>query len=221
MKVHAVDSTSANGRIRKDEIVRLKGPKGRTKKLQGWTLRRVEALVEVDGRERVMVFITNNEKWAAGSVCDLYKARWEIEVFFKQVKQTLRLSGFLCYSANAIRWQVWTALLVYVLLRFAAHLSQWAHSFTRLFAVVRAALWKRLDALGLLQSYGTAGGPFKLLGAVQQAWLPEFRPSLTYFHGTAPQPHHTLNPSNPNSAPSTRPFPPGKSGAITFPVGCL
>ena len=47
----------ASGRIRKDEIVRLKGPKGRTKKLQGWTLRRVEAWVEVDGKERVMVFI--------------------------------------------------------------------------------------------------------------------------------------------------------------------
>ena len=169
----------ASGRIRKDEIVRLKGPKGRTKKLQGWTLRRVEAWVEVDGKERVMVFITNNEEWAAGSVCDLYKARWEIEVFFKQVKQTLRLSGFLGYSANAIRWQVWTALLVYVLLRFAAHLSQWAHSFTRLFAVVRAALWERLDALGLLRSYGTAGGSFKLLGAAQQSWLPGFRPSLT------------------------------------------
>ena len=112
-------------------------------------------------------------------MCDLYKARWEIEVFFKQVKQTLRLSGFLGYSANAIRWQVWTALMVYVLLRFAAQLSQWAHSFTRLFAVVRAALWERLDALGLLRSYGTAGGSFKLLGAAQQAWLPGFRPSLT------------------------------------------
>jgi hypothetical protein len=169
----------ASGRILKDEIVRLKGPKGQTKKLKGWTLRRVEAWIEVDGKERVMVFITNNAAWAAGSVCDLYKARWEIEVFFKQVKQTLRLSGFLGYSANAIRWQVWTALLVYVLLRFAAHLSQWGHSFTRLFAVVRAALWERLDALGLLRSYGTAGGSFKILGAAQSAWLPGLAPDLT------------------------------------------
>ena len=47
----------ASRRIRKDEIVRLKGPKGRTKKLQGWTMRRVEAWVEGDGKERVMVFI--------------------------------------------------------------------------------------------------------------------------------------------------------------------
>jgi hypothetical protein len=99
---------------------------------KGWTLRRVEARVEVDGTERVMVFITSNTAWSARSVYDLYRARWEIEV----VKQTLKLGGFLGHSANAIRWQVWSALLVYVLLRFSAHLSAWHHSFVRLFAVV-------------------------------------------------------------------------------------
>ena len=115
-------------------------------------------------------------EWSDSSVCDLYRARWEIEVFFKQVKQTLRLSGFVGYSANAIRWQVWTALLVYVLLRFAAHLSAWGHSFTRLFAVVRAAIWERLDLLFLLRSYGTAGGSFRILGAAHSSWLPGFEP---------------------------------------------
>jgi hypothetical protein len=156
--------------IVKDQIVVLTGTKA--KALPGWTLRRVEAWVEVDGKFKLMVFITNNLTWSPQSVCDLYKARWDIEVFFKQVKQTLKLSGFVGYSANAIRWQVWTALLVYVLLRFAAHLSQWGHSFTRLFAVARAALWDRLDLLRLLKSYGTAGGSFTLLGATPAAWLP-------------------------------------------------
>jgi len=164
----------AGGRILKDQIVVLAGAKW--KKFKGWTLRRVEAMVAVDGKDKVMVFITNNTRWSAGSVCDLYRARWEIEVFFKQVKQTLKLSGFVGYSANAIRWQVWTALLVYVLLRFAAHLSAWGHSFTRLFTVVRAAMWERLDLPGLLQVYGTAGGSFKLLGAAHSAWLPGLAP---------------------------------------------
>ena len=161
------------GRILKDQIVVLAGAKWKAK-CPGWRLRRVEAIVEVDGKDKVMVFITNNKEWSARSVCDLYRARWEIEVFFKQVKQTLKLSGFVGYSANAIRWQVWTALLVYVLLRFAAHLSAWGHSFTRIFAVVRAAMWERLDLLGLLRSYGTAGGSFKILGAAHSAWLPGF-----------------------------------------------
>ena len=47
-------------------------------------------------------------------------------------------------------------MMVYVLLRFMAHLSDWGHSFTRLFAVTRSALWERLDLLALLKSYGTA-----------------------------------------------------------------
>lgn len=167
----------AGGRIIKDQIVALKGARWQKDgKFKGWTLRRVEAIVEVDGKDKVMVFITNNVGWSARSVCDLYRARWEIEVFFKQIKQTLKLSGFVGYSANAIRWQVWTALLVYVLLRFAAHLSNWGHSFTRLFAVVRAAMWERLDLLGLLRSYGTAGGSFRMLGSMHSSWLPGFEP---------------------------------------------
>ena len=74
-----------------------------------------------------MVFITNNTAWSPRSVCDLYRRRWDIEVFFKQVKQSLKLGSFLGHSANAVRWQVYTALLVYVLLRFMAHLSAWGH----------------------------------------------------------------------------------------------
>ena len=78
------------------------------------------ALVEVDGEVREMVFLTNNLEWSAQTIADLYRCRWQIEVFFKQIKQTLQLADFLGNSANAVRWQVWTALLVYVLLRFCA-----------------------------------------------------------------------------------------------------
>src|SRR5207249_5115096 len=70
--------------------------------------------------------------------------RWRIEVFFKQIKQTLQLADFLGTSANAVRWQVWTALLVYLLLRYLAFLSNWAHSFSRLFALVRRSEERRV-----------------------------------------------------------------------------
>ena len=153
------------GKIVRDQMIRIDG---------GRIVRRVEAWVEDDGEDRLMVFITNNPTWSPTSVCDLYRRRWDIEVFFKQVKQTLKLGTFLGHSANAVRWQVFSALLVYVLLRFEAHLSNWGHSFTRLFAVVRAALWERVDLRALLSGYGTAGGSFKVLGALQQAWLPGF-----------------------------------------------
>ena len=102
-----------------------------------------------------------------------------IEVFFKQVKQTLKPGSFLGHSANAVRWQAYSALLVHVLLRYMAHLARWAHSITRLFAVARSALRERLDLLGLLKSYGTASGRFKVLGALNEAWLPGFAPAST------------------------------------------
>lgn len=117
-----------------------------------------------------MVFISNNLAWSPRSVCDLYRRRWDIEVFFKQVKQSLKLSGFPGHTANAVRWQVYAALLVYVLLRFQAHLAEWGHSFVRLFAVTRSALWERLDLAALLKSYGTtASGRFKVTGSLKDA----------------------------------------------------
>ena len=165
--------TTGHEKIIKDQIIALKGQH------KGMQLRRVEALVEVDGKWRVMVFITNNLAWSPRSVCDLYRRRWDIEVFFKQVKQSLKLGSFLGHSANAVRWQVYTALMVYVLLRFMAHLSEWGHSFTRLFAVTRSALWERIDLLALLKSYGTASGRFKVIGSLDQAWFAGFTPCKT------------------------------------------
>lgn len=171
MKYRAVKNlTKGHEGILKDQIVVVQG------KHKGLRVRRVEARVEVDGEWRLMVFLTNNLAWSPCSVCALYRRRWDIEVFFKQVKQSLKLSGFLGHSANAVRWQVYAALLVYVLLRYMAYLSAWGHSFTRLFAVARSALWERLDLLDLLKSYGTASGRMWVVGALQDAWLPGLEP---------------------------------------------
>ena len=161
------------GNIIGDQRISLQG------KHKGMIMRRVEAWVEVDGEWRIMVFITNNFDWSPQSVCDLYRRRWDIEVFFKQVKQSLKLGSFLGHNANAVKWQVYTALMVYVLLRYMAHLSQWGHSFTRLFAVVRSTVWERIELLALLKSYGTASDRLRVLGALNQAWLPGFVPSAT------------------------------------------
>ncbi len=159
-------------RILKDELVALTTE-------QSWALhpeplRRVEALVEVDGKEAVMVFLTNNFEWSASTIADLYRSRWKIEVFFKQIKQTLQLGDFLGHSANGVRWQIWTALLTYLLLRYLAFVSDWSHSFTRLFTVLRSVLWQKIDLLALLQSYGTAGGSFRMMGTPQSAYFPGF-----------------------------------------------
>jgi len=93
-------------------------------------------------------------------------------VFFKEIKQTLQLADFLGHNASAVRWQVWTALLTYLLLRFCAWIGKWGHSFTRLFTLLRSALWLKLDLRSFLESYGTAKGSLRFLGTPEQAYLP-------------------------------------------------
>jgi hypothetical protein len=158
------------GKVLRDDLIQRQTPVSRA--AYPVALRRIAALVEVDGREVEMVFLTNNLEWSAASIVELYRCRWQIEVFFKQIKQTLQLADFLGTTANAVRWQVWTALLVYLLLRYLAFLSNWSHSFSRLFTLIRAALWKKWDLFSLLRRYGTAEGHFRYLAQPEQAYLP-------------------------------------------------
>ena len=117
--------------FREDEIT-LK-----TKKSKGYypkPMRGIVASVEVNGKNTEIVFITNNMDWAASRVCDLYQSRWAIEVFFKQIKQTLqicdcpgslraqsgRFARNLGHSKQAILQQLWSALLLYLPVQFSS-----------------------------------------------------------------------------------------------------
>lgn len=164
--------TTKRRRILRDEVVELTNEASR--KAYPEELRRIVVLVEVNGQDVEMIFMTNNMEWSAWTICELYRCRWDIEVFFKEIKQTLQLSDFLGYSANAVRWQVWMGLLVHLLMRCLAFMHGWEHSFKRLFTVVRAALWRRWDLPALLESYGTAKPPGRIRGTPEHAYLPGF-----------------------------------------------
>lgn len=164
----------ADGAILRDDLIRLQNKKSRQAYPE--LMRRVTALVEVDGRLQEMVFLTNNLLWSPLSVAELYRSRWSVEVFFKQLKQTLQLGDFLGHNANAVKLQVWTALLVFVLLRYLRQVHSWAHSFSRLYTTLRSSLWRHWDLRSLLQCYGTAGGHLRMLATPEQAYLPGFQP---------------------------------------------
>jgi len=121
-----------------------------------------------------MIFITNNFDWASSSICDLYKARWGIEVFFKEIKQSLQLTDFLGNNENAVLWQVWISLLTYILVRFVKFSSGWDRSFARLFTLIRGTLWDRLDLESIIKCCGTAPGKNKIRGAPDKAFQPIF-----------------------------------------------
>ena len=171
MRYRVQQSRPVSGKIVRDELVEL--TLWKTHRAYPEILRRVVALVEVEGVEREMAFLTNQFDWAASSVADLYRCRWQIEVFFKQIKQTLQLADFLGHNENAVRWQVWTALLLYVLLRFVAWVHRWAGSFSRLFTLLRATLWMPQHLAALLGRYGTADPKRRRMCAhPERAFLP-------------------------------------------------
>ncbi len=138
-------------------------------------IRMVTADVEINGKEKRISFITNNINWAPSSICDLYKGRWGVEVFFKQIKQTLQLADFVGHSQNAILWQVWMALLAYVLIRFVGYLGKWKGTFKRLFTLLRGVMFSRLDIYSVMNSCGTARGSPRMIASPQQAYLPGFK----------------------------------------------
>jgi len=167
-----VERRKVAGKVLRDDVIKLRGPK--SKELYPGLLRRVRVLIELDGEEVAMDFLSNHLEWSAQTIADLYGCRWDIEKFFKQIKQTLQLCDFLGHNANAVHWQIWTALLVYVLLRYLVFLSGWSHSFTRLWALTRTTLWRKIDVIALLRGYGTAGGNFHFLGRPEQAYFVHF-----------------------------------------------
>ena len=120
-------------------------------------LRLVKAFVEVRGEMREMAFLTNNFSWSGRTIAELYRARWGIETFFKEIKQTCQIHDFIGYSENAVKWQVWAGLIGHLLLRYIRYLAKWKHSFSRLAGVVRGSLWLKKELLSLLELYGTAG----------------------------------------------------------------
>ena len=174
MRYHVVKrlKRTGNQRILRDEIIELENFYAQAS--YPAQLRLVVAMVEINGEDKELIFLTNHFAWSAWTVAELYRCRWDIEVFFKEIKQTLQLSDFLGHTANAVQWQMWMGLLVHLLLRYLAFLSQWGHSFTRLFTVIRAVLWRYFNLMELLHSYGTAKPPGRICGCPEQAYLPGF-----------------------------------------------
>jgi len=162
------------GKILRDEVIVLSVAASRGK--YPGLMRLVRAIVEVDGKQREMEFLTNNLEWAASSIADLYKSRWQIEVFFKEIKQTLQLCDFLGHNKNAVLWQVWTALILYVLLRFLAFANSWQHGFKRFFCLLRSSVWDGVLVSSLAALCGTARGAPAMRAAPEQLYLPGFGP---------------------------------------------
>jgi hypothetical protein len=113
-------------------------------------LRRVE-VIDPEGGEN-LVFFTNQFSFAARTVAAIYKERWQIELFFKALKQNLKIKTFIGTSSNAIHIQLWTALIAMLLVRYLQLKSKCALSLSNLFALLRFHLFAHHDLWTWLKS---------------------------------------------------------------------
>jgi transposase len=98
-----------------DQVIRLTGPK--TSKLYPKKMRRIK--YKDPDTNLLLVFLTNNFEIKAEDICAFYKNRWQIELFFKWIKQHLRIKAFWGYSPNAVKTQIWIAICTYLLVAYA------------------------------------------------------------------------------------------------------
>ena len=98
-----------------------------------YPLRRVEVWNEE--KQQTLVFLTNQFDFGASTIAAIYKERWQIELFFKALKQNLKIKTFVGTSANAVKIQVWTALIAILILRYLQLKSKFAWSLSNLVAL--------------------------------------------------------------------------------------
>jgi putative transposase len=95
-------------------------------------------------------FLTNNFKLAASTIAEIYKARWQIELFFKWLKQNLKIKSFLGTSRNAVMTQIWIAICVYLLLAYLKFVSRIGRSMQQILRLLQLNLFERRDLHDLL-----------------------------------------------------------------------
>jgi hypothetical protein len=130
-----------NRNIRKDELIQFTGY-GAWGKCP-YPLRRIE--VYDPEKDEVYVFLTNHLELGATTIATIYKDRWQIEIFFKYLKQNLKIKTFVGTSPNAVKIQIWTALIAMLLLRYLQLVGRFAWSLSNLVALLRMNLFTHRD----------------------------------------------------------------------------
>lgn len=148
------------GAVLRDDIIELTGVDAATN--CPFRLRRVE--VDDPDKQGTLVFLTNHLTFGATTIAAIYKERWQVELFFKALKQNLKIKTFVGTSANALKVQVWTALIAILLLKYLQLRSRFGWSLANLIALLRMNLFTHRDLWAWLDQPFT-GPPTVLLAS--------------------------------------------------------
>lgn len=97
------------------------------------------------------VYVTNHFKLAAKTIADIYKSRWQVELFFKWIKQNLKIKSYIGTSKNAVLTQIWIAMCVYLILAFIKMQSRLSRSMQQILRLLQLNLFEKRDLLQLLR----------------------------------------------------------------------
>lgn len=124
-----------------DEIIELSGYQSKNKYPK--RLRRVAIWDDENGQ--VIELITNQMSWTANTISELYKSRWQIEIFFREIKQLLHIKSFIGTSQNAVMIQIWTALITILVLKYLKAIAKYGWRLSNLVAFIRLNLFVKID----------------------------------------------------------------------------
>lgn len=139
---HPVDKSVG---LRSDQEILLSSKDTKAKYPQ--RLRRVSFRDDV--QDRTLIFLTNNFQLPADKIAALYKARWEIELFFKWIKQNLKVKSFLGTSPNAVKTQLWIAMIVYLILAIIRERYQLEPSMSQLLHFLEVNLFEQKPLISI------------------------------------------------------------------------
>lgn len=132
--------------IKCDQIIELSGVN--TQKKYPFRLRRIRAQDPETGKQ--IVLITNQMDWSPRTIAAVYKDRWQIEIFFKTLKQVLKVKSFVGTSRNALLSQIWIALIAYLMLSYLKYVSRFAWSLYTLMSILPTNLFAARDLMDWL-----------------------------------------------------------------------
>ena len=124
-----------------DEIIELSSYQSKNKYPK--RLRRIA--IWDDENEQVIELITNQMSWAANTISELYKSRWQVEIFFREIKQLLHIKSFIGTSENAVMIQIWTALITILVLKYLKSIGKYGWRLSNLVAFIRLNLFVKID----------------------------------------------------------------------------
>jgi len=149
--------------IRSDQIVRLKSEESR----RTYPEKMRKVVIYVFEEKRSLIILTNNLQWSAEDIAQFYKSRWQVELFFKWIKQHLRLRNFYGRSENAVRCQIWSAICAYLMVAILKKELKVEKSLYEILQLISVNPFEKLSFCELLRQKPSADN----FSAVQNAFV--------------------------------------------------